>query len=149
MVRTIEAPLYTTTATVHGGRSGHARTDDGLLDLELTAPTETGGPGTGTNPEQLFAAGYAACFQSAMSSVAKTHGIDAGESVLVAEVTLGKAGDGGYGLGVALRGRVPGVDAATTQRLMDETHQVCPYSRAIDGNVAVTLGVLEAEPTAV
>lgn len=143
MVRTIIEPLYTTTATVTGGRSGHARTDDGRLEVDLTRPTETEDPGTGTNPEQLFAAGYAACFQSALANVGNSHDIDTTASTVIGTVTLGKAEDHGYGLGVTLRVSIPGVDHATTQRLIEEAHQVCPYSRAIDGNVAV---VLEAAP---
>lgn len=139
MVRTIVESLYTTTATVTGGRSGHARTDDGLLDVDLTGPTETGGPGTGTNPEQLFAAGYAACFQSALSSVGQSQDVDTSDSTVVGTVTLGKAEDQGYGLAVTLRVTIPGVDHETTQRLIEQTHTVCPYSRAVDGNVAVTL----------
>lgn len=139
MVRTIVEPLYTTTAHVTGGRSGHARTDDGLLDFDLTAPKETGGPGTGTNPEQLFAAGYAACFQSALSNVGRSHRIDTSQSTVDGTVTLGKAEDQGYGLAVTLRVSIPGIDHETTQRLIEQTHTVCPYSRAVEGNVAVTL----------
>lgn len=139
MVRTIVEPIYTTTATVTGGREGHARTDDGLLDVHLIGAKEMGGPGTATNPEQLFAAGYAACFQSAMSGVGEKHGIDTSASTVVGTVTLGKAQDHGFGLAVILRVSIPGVDHDTTMRLIDETHQVCPYSRAIDGNVPVTL----------
>ncbi len=139
MVRTIAESLYVTTATVTGGRSGHARTDDGLLNLELSGPKETGGPGTGTNPEQLFAAGYGACFQSALTSVGRAHDIDTTESTVVSTVTLGKAEDHGYGLAVTLRVSIPGVDEVMTKTLIEETHKVCPYSRAIDGNVAVTL----------
>lgn len=139
MVRTIAEPLYVTTATVSGGRSGHARTDDGLLDLDLSGPKETGGPGTGTNPEQLFAAGYGACFQSALTGVGRSHDVDTTGSTVVSTVTLGRAEDKGYGLAVTLRVSIPGVDEATTRSLIEETHTVCPYSRAIDGNVAVTL----------
>ncbi len=139
MVRTIAKPLYVTTATVTGGRSGHARTHDGLLDLVLSGPKETGGTGTGTNPEQLFAAGYGACFQSALTNVGRAHRVDTSNSTVTAAVTLGKAKDQGFGLGVTLRVSIPGIDDATTMTLIEETHRVCPYSRAIDGNVAVTL----------
>ncbi len=139
MVRTIVEPLYVTAATVTGGRSGHARTEDGLLDVQLTGPKETGGSGTGTNPEQLFAAGYGACFQSALTNVGRAHRIDTSDSTVAASVTLGKAEDTGYGLAVTLRVSIPGVDHDTTQTLIEETHKVCPYSRAVEGNVAVTL----------
>ncbi len=139
MTRTIVEPMYVTTATVTGGRSGHARTDDGLLDLDLSGPKETGGPGTGTNPEQLFAAGYGACFQSALTNVGRAHEIDTSESTVTASVTLGKAEDKGYGLAVTLHVSIPDVDHDTTMTLIQETHKVCPYSRAVDGNVAVTL----------
>lgn len=139
MVRTIIEPLYSTTATVTGGRSGHARSDDGLLDVVLTGAKEMGGPGTGTNPEQLFAAGYAACFQSAMSNVGRSHKIDTSASTIDATVTLGKADDSGFGLAVTLSVTIPGVDHDTTMMLLNEAHKVCPYSRAVEGNVAVTL----------
>lgn len=139
MIRTIVEPVYTTTATVTGGREGHARSNDGLLDVSLTGAREMGGPGTGTNPEQLFAAGYAACFQSAMTGVGERHEVDTSASTVVGTVTLGKAEDGGWGLAVTLTVAIPGLDHDATMRLIEEAHRVCPYSRAIDGNVAVTL----------
>ena len=141
MVRTIVEPIYTTAATVTGGREGRARSDDGQLDVVLANAEELGGEGTGTNPEQLFAAGYAACFQSAMTGVGERHGVNTSASSIIGKVTLGKAVDEGWGLSVTLRVHIPGVDQETTMRLVEETHRVCPYSRAIDGNVPVTLEV--------
>ncbi|CAA9578372.1 MAG: Organic hydroperoxide resistance protein [uncultured Thermomicrobiales bacterium] len=141
MIRSIIEPIYTTTATVTGGREGHARSGDGRLDVRLTGVGETDGPDDGTNPEQLFAAGYAACFQSAMTVVGERHGIDTSESTVVGTVTLGRTADDGWGLAVTLRVSLPGSEPGATMRLIEETHQVCPYSRAIDGNVPVTLEV--------
>lgn len=135
--------LYTARATVEGGREGRARSDDGVLDLTLTAPKETGGPGTGTNPEQLFALGYAACFQSALTMVAKQAGVDARASVVESAVALQKD-DAGFGLGVELTARIPGVDDAKAQELVEAAHQVCPYSRATRGNITVTVTGLGA-----
>lgn len=139
MTQTPKKIIYTARATVTGGReAGHVVSDDGLLDLTLTAPKEVGGPGSGTNPEQLFAAGYAACYQSALSMVAKKNGQDASESAVDAEVGFGPEGDS-YALTVELAATIPGLDAATTQELMDAAHAVCPYSKATRGNVPVTL----------
>lgn len=132
-------PLYTARATATGGRSGHAVTDDGLLDVHLKAPKEMGGPGGATNPEQLFATGYAACFQSALSVVGRREGVETGDSLVEADVTIGTIGGGGYGLAVALKVSIPGVDADTTLRLAQAAHQVCPYSNATRGNIEVTV----------
>ena len=132
-------PLYTARATATGSRSGHAVTDDGLLDVHLKPPKEMGGPGGDTNPEQLFAAGYAACFQSALGVVGRRAGVDTEDSLVEADVTLGTIGGGGYGLAVALKVSIPGVDADTTLRLAEAAHQVCPYSNATRGNIVVTV----------
>ncbi len=130
--------VYAARARVTGGRrGGRATSDDGILDLQLTAPKETGGPGTGTNPEQLFAAGYAACFQSALGAAAKERGVDTSETVVEAEVGLGPEGES-FGLAVQLTARIPGVDADTAQQLADAAHRACPYSKATRGNVPVT-----------
>ena len=107
-------PLYTARATATGGRSGHAVTDDGLLDVHLKPPREMGGPGGATNPEQLFAAGYAACFQSALGVAGRRAGVDTEDSLVEADVSIGTIGGGGYGLAVALKVAIPGVDADTT-----------------------------------
>lgn len=144
MVLTITEPLYTAHVTVQGGREGRARSADGQLDLSLTAPVGMDGPGTGTNPEELFAAGYAACFQSALSMVAEREGLDASESRVASAVTLGRTEDEGYALAVTLTVAIPGVGQDETRRLAELTHQVCPYSRATRGNIAVELAVADA-----
>ncbi|WP_344803146.1 organic hydroperoxide resistance protein [Microlunatus ginsengisoli] len=136
--------VYTAVATSVGGRrGGRAATDDGLLDVQLTAPKELGGPGTGTNPEQLFAAGYAACFNSAVLRFAKEAGVEAKEASVTANVGFGPEG-GGFGLTVDLEVAVPGVDVATAQQLVDAAHEVCPYSKAVRGNVPVTARAVAA-----
>jgi Ohr subfamily peroxiredoxin len=139
MVANLSETLYTAHVTVQGGREGTARSDDGRLDVTLTAPTETGGSGTGTNPEQLFAAGYAACFQSALSGVAQRQDIDASASRIESSVQLGRTDEGSYGLAITLRVMIPSVDESTTRELIEAAHQVCPYSHATRGNIAVTL----------
>lgn len=139
MVLTVVEPLYTASVTVQGGREGRAASADGSLDLSLTAPVEMDGPGTGTNPEELFAAGYAACFQSALSLVAEREGIDASASRVTADVLLGRTDDEGYALAVTLTVSVPGLDDEQTRRLIAATHEVCPYSRATRGNIVVDL----------
>jgi Ohr subfamily peroxiredoxin len=132
-------PLYTARATATGGRAGHAVTDDGLLDVHLKPPKEMGGPGGATNPEQLFAAGYAACFQSALGVVGRREGVQTEDSLVEADVSIGVIGGGGYGLAVALKVSIPGADADTTLRLAEAAHQVCPYSNATRGNIVVTV----------
>jgi osmotically inducible protein OsmC len=132
-------PLYTARATATGGRAGHTVSDDGILDLDLKPPTEMGGPGGATNPEQLFAAGYAACFQSALAVVGRRQQVDTSGSTVEADVTIGTIPGGGYGLAVALRISIPGTDAETTRALAEAAHQVCPYSNATRGNIDVTV----------
>ena len=132
-------PLYTARATATGGRSGHAVTDDGQVDVHLKPPKEMGGPGGGTNPEQLFATGYAACFQSALARVGRRQGVNTEDSLVEADVTIGTIGGGGYGLAVTLKVSIPGVDAGTAAALAEAAHQVCPYSNATRGNIEVTL----------
>ena len=134
----LEKVLYTARATVTGGRQGHASTEDGILDLDLTAPKETGGPGTGTNPEQLFAVGYGACFQGALGGVAKKEGIDTSKSVVEIAVGFGPEGNS-YAITADITATIPGVDDATAQRLVEAAHEVCPYSKATRGNVPVTV----------
>ena len=106
---------------------------------KLTAPKETGGPGTGTNPEQLFAAGYGACFQGALGLVAKKEGIDTDRSELEIAIGFGPDPAGSFALTADITARIPGVDAETAQRLVEAAHEVCPYSRATRGNVPVTV----------
>ena len=139
MTTSLIKPLYTARATATGGRAGHAVSDDGVLDLDLKPPTEMGGPGGATNPEQLFAAGYAACFQSALAVVGRRQHVDTSDSTVEADVTIGTIPGGGYGLAVALRVSIPGTDADTTRALAEAAHQVCPYSNATRGNIDVTV----------
>lgn len=139
MTTQLVKPLYTASATATGGRAGHVVSADGILDLDLRPPTEMGGPGGATNPEELFAAGYAACFQSALAAVGRRQGVDTAASTVEADVTIGTIGGGAYGLAVTLRVSIPGVDAATVQSLTEAAHQVCPYSNATRGNIEVTL----------
>ena len=138
MTNTPTKIVYTARATVTGGRQGHATSEDGVLDLTLTAPKETGGPGTGTNPEQLFAVGYGACFQGALTMVAKQAGVDASGSSLDIAVGFGPEGDS-FAITADIVVSIPGVDDAKAQELADAAHQVCPYSKATRGNVPVTV----------
>ncbi|HEX3770526.1 MAG TPA: organic hydroperoxide resistance protein [Polyangiaceae bacterium] len=132
--------LYTAVATVHGGREGHAKSDDGVLDLDLRIPKSMGGPGGhGSNPEQLFAAGYAACFESALRLVARTQKKALKDAHITARVSLIASDAGEYGLGVELHGHIDGVTVEEAQALMHAAHQVCPYSRATRGNIEVKL----------
>jgi Ohr subfamily peroxiredoxin len=119
---------------------------DGILDVDLQPPKEMGGPdgggpGSGTNPEQLFAAGFAACFQSALAVVGRRAGVDTSGSLVEADVSIGTIGGGGYGLAVVLKIAIPGVDRDTVRSLTDAAHQVCPYSNATRGNIDVTLEI--------
>ncbi|MGI3783781.1 MAG: organic hydroperoxide resistance protein [Janthinobacterium lividum] len=144
MTTTPDKIVYTATATTVGGRrGGRATSSDGLLDLALTAPKEVGGPGTGTNPEQLFAAGYSACFNSAFVGVAKQAGVQADAAHVTANVGFGPAGQG-YALTVDLEISVAGLELAQVQELADAAHQVCPYSNAIRGNVPTTVTAVSA-----
>ncbi|NGO72086.1 organic hydroperoxide resistance protein [Streptomyces boncukensis] len=131
--------LYTAVATATHGREGRAVSSDGKLDLELGIPTEMGGNGQGTNPEQLFAAGYAACFASALGAVGRQAKTDLGDAAVTAEVGIGKQGEG-FALKVTLRVELP--DSVTGERgreLVEQAHQVCPYSNATRGNIPVDL----------
>lgn len=135
--------LYTTVAHATGdGRNGHARSDDGTLDLEVRVPKEMGGPGGATNPEQLFACGYAACFHSALKVVAKRTSADVTDSEVSATVAIGTLESGGFGLAVELDVHIPNVDEATAQQLAEAAHEVCPYSNATRNNIDVTLSVV-------
>jgi Ohr subfamily peroxiredoxin len=138
----LKKPLYTAEATVHGGRDGHGRSSDGVLDLDIKPPVEVGGPGGATNPEQLFALGYAACFQSAMSVVGRRMKTDTSASEVTGRVTLGTIDGGGFGIAVELDVHIPDVDEATARKVVDAAHEVCPYSNATRGNVEVTLKIV-------
>ncbi|MEX2289021.1 MAG: organic hydroperoxide resistance protein [Mycobacteriales bacterium] len=133
-----EKVVYTATAKVAGGRSGHVKTSDGFVDLDLRPPVEMGGPGGATNPEQLFAAGYAACFQSALMVAGRRAGIDASSCEIACDVSIGPVGRA-YGLAVVLTVEVPGVDETQARELADAAHAVCPYSNATRGNIPVEI----------
>ena len=127
--------LYTAIATAEGGRNGRARSLDGRLDVTFVSPKELGGSGDGTNPEQLFAAGFAGCFQNAMHLVAKARKLELTDSSVTAEVDLGAKEDGSFGLGVRLLISVPDLDEDTVRGLAEATEKVCPYSNATRGNI--------------
>jgi len=132
--------IYTATATATGGRNGKVKSSDGLLDLELRMPKALGGANDNyTNPEQLFAAGYAACFDSALNMIAKANNAAAGTTTVTAEVSIGKNGNGGFGLAVVLNINIPGVDREQAKDLAHKAHEVCPYSNATRGNIEVDL----------
>jgi lipoyl-dependent peroxiredoxin len=135
--------LYTATAHATGdGRNGHATSDDGILDLDLRIPKAMGGPGGATNPEQLFAAGYAACFHSALKVVAGRQQADVTGSEVSASVGIGSTPSGGFGLQVELDVSIPTLDHDAALALVEQAHQVCPYSNATRGNIEVTLTVV-------
>ena len=135
--------LYTAEATAYGeGRNGEVRSSDGVIDEVLSVPKEMGGPGgDATNPEQLFAAGYAACFNSALAAVARAGKIQLPSSEVTAKVGIGPNGAGGFQLTVELAVTIPGFDQAVAEKLVEQAHQVCPYSNATRGNIEVALTV--------
>ncbi|ACA18604.1 OsmC family protein [Methylobacterium sp. 4-46] len=135
---------YTTQATATGGRDGRAKTADGSLDVKLTTPKELGGGGgEGNNPEQLFAAGYSACFLGAIKFVAGQEKIKVpADATVTATVGIGPRSEGGFGITANLKVALPGLDRATAQGLVEKAHQVCPYSNATRGNVDVGLDVV-------
>jgi Ohr subfamily peroxiredoxin len=141
MVTEVKKVLYTAEASTTGGRDGHARSSDGVLDVDVRVPESMGGKGGGTNPEQLFAAGYAACFQSALGVVGRRQKVDTADSTVTAKVSIGTIDGGAFGLAVELEVAIPGVDAGTAQALAEAAHQVCPYSNATRGNIEVKLSV--------
>lgn len=132
--------LYQTRATATGGRNGHVVSQDGVLDLRLAIPKEMGGPGGAlSNPEQLFAAGYSACFDSALAFVAGQRKQKLSGTQVDATVGIGPNGQGGFGLAVTLEVTIPELPREEAQALMEATHLVCPYSNALRGNVPVEL----------
>ncbi|MEU8900584.1 organic hydroperoxide resistance protein [Nocardia sp. NPDC048505] len=136
--------LYTAEALASGdGRNGSARTSDGKVDVNLSTPKEMGGSGEGTNPEQLFAAGYAACFHGALRLVGKNDGQNVDDSAVGAKVSLGKNDAGGFQLAVVIEVTLPNLSREEAQALADKAHQVCPYSNATRGNIDVTVTVAE------
>ena len=139
MTNKIEKVVYQAHATATGGRDGVAKSSDGLLDVKLAAPKEMGGAGGGVNPEQLFAAGYSACFIGAMKHVAGAEKITLPADVSI-DATVGIGGiPQGFGIEVQMVVKVPGMDRAAAQALVDKAHQVCPYSNATRGNIEVTI----------
>jgi lipoyl-dependent peroxiredoxin len=137
--------LYTAEALASGeGRDGNARTRDGKLNVTLASPVELGGSGEGTNPEQLFAAGYAACFHSALRVVGGKERADLTDSAVAAKIHFGALADGaGYGLAAELEIALPAVDRQTAEALVAKAHEICPYSNATRGNIAVDITILE------
>ena len=134
-------PTYTASATATGdGRMGHSRSSDGVLDLDLAVPKEMGGPGGPLpNPEELFAAGYAACFHSALKAAARQQKITLTDTAITVDVGIGPNGAGSYGLAITIEAELPSVDETTARQLLDAAHQICPYSNATRGNIDVHL----------
>lgn len=138
----LQKVLYTAHATATGGREGRAKSDDGAVDLGLAMPKSLGGPGgEGTNPEQLFAAGYAACFGSAVAHLARLKKITTGPVAIDASVSIGPVEGGAFGLAVKLVARIPEMPRPEAEALVAAAHQVCPYSNATRGNIAVDVTV--------
>jgi Ohr subfamily peroxiredoxin len=138
--------LYTAQATATGGREGRVRSSDGALNLDLAIPKELGGPGgVATNPEQLFAAGFAACFENAIRLVARRRKMPIGQASVTARVGIGPSDNGGYQLEVELHAQLPDLDRDTAQEIVEAAHQVCPYSNAVRGNVDV-VAVVDPAP---
>ena len=136
--------LYTAEALASGeGRDGTAVTKDGKLNVALASPVELGGSGEGTNPEQLFAAGYAACFHSALRLVGRQQKADLTDSAVAARIHLGALDGSGYGIAAELEIALPAVDRETAEALVAKAHEVCPYSNATRGNITVDITILE------
>lgn len=137
--------LYTASVRVQGGRTGSIESDDGVLKHDLSMPKGLGGPGgNGTNPEQLFAAGYGACFESALAFIARREKVKLEGVVVNSQVTIGKdEADGGFQLSVQLDVKIPGVDKPQAQELLHKAHEFCPYSKATRGNIVVKLNAID------
>jgi len=134
--------LYTTSVTAKGGRNGQVKSDNGVLDLEVRMPKGLGGANDDfTNPEMLFAAGYAACFDSALNLIISKSKIQTGETSVAAKVSIGQNEDGGFGLAAELDVNIPGVSLEEAQELTEKAHQICPYSNATRNNIEVKLSV--------
>lgn len=138
------AALFTTSVTATGGREGRVISEDNVLDLQLVSPKELGGPGgEGTNPEQLFAAGYSACFDGALNLIIKREKADVSSTSIKADVHFLKdESDGGFKIGVTLNAHLEGVDEAKAKELVEKAHDFCPYSKATRGNVEVELKIV-------
>ena len=134
--------LYNIGATAKGGRNGQVKSENGVLDLEVRMPKGLGGSNDDyANPEMLFAAGYAACFDSALNLVIRTEKVKTGETSVTARVSIGQLENGGFGLAAELHANIPGVSLELAQQLIEKAHQVCPYSNATRGNMEVKLTV--------
>ncbi|NDI33547.1 organic hydroperoxide resistance protein [Chengkuizengella sediminis] len=132
--------LYTATATATGGRDGKVISDDHVINLDLKTPKELGGPGGhATNPEQLFAAGYSACFDSALKVVLRNKKVEVKSTAVTGKVSIGKDPDGGFKIGAELLVKIEGIEQAQALELVKAAHQVCPYSKATRGNIEVKL----------
>ena len=137
-------PLYTAEAlATGGGRNGHVTAPSGRLDMDMAVPKEMGGSGNGSNPEELFAAGYAACFHSALQAAARTRKVDLGDSSVGARVHVLSTENGGFGLAVDLEVVIPELEPALAQEIADAAHTMCPYSNATRGNIDVTITVTD------
>ena len=134
-------PKYATTVTVTGGREGHAESEDGVLNVQLRRPKKSG-VSDGTNPEQLFAAAWGGCYQSALIAEARERGLDATGSTVRVEIAQGPDSDGGYGLAARIAVDVPGMDTAKVEELATAAHARCPYSKATRGNIEVTISAV-------
>lgn len=140
----LDTILYTAEAlSTGGGRDGHVATPDGRIDLDLRIPVSMGGDGNGSNPEQLFAAGYAACFHSALHGVARAQKVTLTDSSVGGRVSIGPNGQGGFQLAVELEVVIPNLPHDEAQALAEAAHQVCPYSNATRGNIDVVISVVE------
>ena len=135
--------LYPASATATGdGRNGHVRSADGILDFDLAVPKEMGGPGGAlTNPEELFAAGYAACFHSALKAAARLAKVTLADTAITIDIGVGRNEQGGFGLKAAIEAEINGVDEETARQLLETAHQLCPYSNATRGNIEVELSL--------
>jgi osmotically inducible protein OsmC len=135
--------IYTASATATGdARNGHVRSADGVLDFDLAVPKEMGGPGGALpNPEELFAAGYAACFHGALKAAARLAKVTLTDSAVTVDIGIGNNGQGGYGLKAAIEAEISGVDEDVARQLLEAAHQLCPYSNATRGNIEVALSL--------
>lgn len=134
--------LYTIGAKATGGRNGHVKSENNVLDLEVRMPKALGGANDDyANPEMLFAAGYAACFDSALNLVIKQSKVQTGETTVTAKVSIGQLENGGFGLAAELQANIPGISLEEAQALTEKAHQVCPYSNATRGNIEVKISV--------
>ncbi|WP_293937010.1 MULTISPECIES: organic hydroperoxide resistance protein [unclassified Sphingobacterium] len=134
--------LYNIGATAKGGRNGQVKSENGVLDLAVRMPKGLGGANDDyANPEMLFAAGYAACFDSALNLVIRSEKVKTGETSVTAHVSIGQQENGGFGLAAELHANIPGVSVEVAQELIEKAHQVCPYSNATRGNIEVKLTV--------